>query len=863
MKKIIKLSVIVIILLNVLMLTSCTDKHTHKFNGGRIIKEATCCIKGIKEYKCSCGETKQETINKLPHNYVEGVCSCGERDLNYQDDKSSKGLEFKLNSDEKSYSVVGIGVCREKDIIIPETYDDLPVTNIGNAAFFRCRSLESIRIPSSVTSIGQESFRECTSLESIEIPSSVIYVGNSAFENCPRLIIYCESKNIPDDWHNNWNPDNQRVINAFKGFLPIYSTKEFTLEGFVSYTELESSIIEKVNELIKDSQINFDDSLFDKLNSCLYKEAVMDLIEECNQTIRNIKLDSYKSNLNISNYKQFTELAEDVICEYLYHTWEDLDNERLVSMYEELITDVIKECIVSLKKLEDVKDLTAEDLELVTQVYEEISAADITLEIVKDILENYEIREEISNIYEIINLAKKKMLEVPTKEEFIKSYIQKQLGYDGKEPTMENGNYAFYFDKKWTTFKIVDKKTGNVWYSNPQEKEDFNNSSSVLQQQKSLLNIYYAGGLGGTTMWNSYTYSISDTDSSGEKELAPNFQIKEIKDANGKVTSVQVYYFFEQRNIDYVYFPKFISSVKVKDPASFDLTKTEELPELYARNKTNTTDGKWEEVVSLKAAASGNSVKASDNTVWFAGNGVPGTGIGYLGTYYVDLSTSNIYVKTNQKTYDSGQNGLVSETVDEYWKLINTTDLTWEAYSEKNYTYNNLVNKATVFEYAYSGNGAPVETDGLNGFYYYDATNNTMYKKTNGTQDYTYLLSMKEMFSLCRTIYGLEDAESESNTRGYDFFSINNKYEGMALGIREKLYSYLYDKCSYTEEDLVADNSEFGVETVSTKGKFGIAMEYTLNENGLQVTILKKSIFQLRDYPILAIGVLPNLIEYE
>ena len=38
--------------------------------------------------------------------------------------------------------------------------------------------------------------------------------------------------------------------------------------------------------------------------------------------------------------------------------------------------------------------------------------------------------------------------------------------------------------------------------------------------------------------------------------------------------------------------------------------------------------------------------------------------------------------------------------------------------------------------------------------FYYDASSNTLYKKNNGTLEYNYVLSMKEMVSLCRTIYG-------------------------------------------------------------------------------------------------------------
>ncbi len=64
-------------------------------------------------------------------------------------------------------------------IVIPSS-----VTSIGDSAFFWCRSLSDIVIPSSVTSIGVSAFRCCGSLSKIVIPSSVTSIGDRAFYNC-------------------------------------------------------------------------------------------------------------------------------------------------------------------------------------------------------------------------------------------------------------------------------------------------------------------------------------------------------------------------------------------------------------------------------------------------------------------------------------------------------------------------------------------------------------------------------------------------------------------------------------------------------------------------------------------------------
>ena len=61
-------------------------------------------------------------------------------------------------------------------ISIPSKINGETVTAIGSEAFYGCRNLTSITIPSSVTSIGYGAFERCISLEEITIP----FVGAKA-----------------------------------------------------------------------------------------------------------------------------------------------------------------------------------------------------------------------------------------------------------------------------------------------------------------------------------------------------------------------------------------------------------------------------------------------------------------------------------------------------------------------------------------------------------------------------------------------------------------------------------------------------------------------------------------------------------
>ena len=111
-----------------------------------------------------------------------------------EDIDPSKGLLYELNSDGRSYSVIGLGTCTDTAIVIPSTYEGLPVTSIGEDAFSECGGLTSINIPGSVTSIGDSAFSLCGSLTSINIPDGVTSIGDYAFFFCKSLT----SINIPD-----------------------------------------------------------------------------------------------------------------------------------------------------------------------------------------------------------------------------------------------------------------------------------------------------------------------------------------------------------------------------------------------------------------------------------------------------------------------------------------------------------------------------------------------------------------------------------------------------------------------------------------------------------------------------------------
>lgn len=117
---------------------------------------ATCTQEGLTDgigcKNCDTILKAQEVIPYTIHNFVDGLCThCSITSF-------SQELNYVLSDDGTYYIVKGIGTCKDKKVVIPETYKNKPVKEIATSAFASVNSFYSIVIPSSIERIGSDAF---------------------------------------------------------------------------------------------------------------------------------------------------------------------------------------------------------------------------------------------------------------------------------------------------------------------------------------------------------------------------------------------------------------------------------------------------------------------------------------------------------------------------------------------------------------------------------------------------------------------------------------------------------------------------------------------------------------------------------
>lgn len=155
---------------------SSSCEHTYEWSANEEMHQ--------KIYTCGCFSSAPDIFEShldADENYVCDICG-------YQMKiPASQGLELIKNNDGTKYAVKSVGTCTDTDIVIPNTYEGLPVVGVLPEAFMGNTSITSIVIPNNVILIYENAFLECTALEKVELGNGLKGIWECAFGNCTNL----------------------------------------------------------------------------------------------------------------------------------------------------------------------------------------------------------------------------------------------------------------------------------------------------------------------------------------------------------------------------------------------------------------------------------------------------------------------------------------------------------------------------------------------------------------------------------------------------------------------------------------------------------------------------------------------------
>ncbi len=122
------------------------------------------------------------------------------------------------------------------NVVIPETINGYPVTDINSFAFFSCPSLTNVVISDSVTNIEMSAFYRCYGLTNVAIGNSVTSIGDNAFYQCTNLTKVVIPASMTSIGVNTFGSCTSLTNIAFLGNAPALGATAFqSVSGTVYY----------------------------------------------------------------------------------------------------------------------------------------------------------------------------------------------------------------------------------------------------------------------------------------------------------------------------------------------------------------------------------------------------------------------------------------------------------------------------------------------------------------------------------------------------------------------------------------------------------------------------------------------------
>lgn len=113
----------------------------------------------------------------------DGAQSLGSGGMYFGDGYS---LEYSYINSKTEISITGCSAEATK-VELPLTIDDLPITDIGEGAFYQCNALTEVSMSDKVTTINAGAFFNCASLTTLDLSDQLTTIDYQAFYGCSGL----------------------------------------------------------------------------------------------------------------------------------------------------------------------------------------------------------------------------------------------------------------------------------------------------------------------------------------------------------------------------------------------------------------------------------------------------------------------------------------------------------------------------------------------------------------------------------------------------------------------------------------------------------------------------------------------------
>ena len=193
----------------------------------------------------SCKDDKKENydVENKKNNYPEWDA---EEDYEESVEAFSQGLQFEVSEDRTYFIVKDIGTCTDTKIVVPPTYNDLPVRELGYGVFGggsfvkpNVPRVSEVILPNSIVKIGNGAFANNSYLTKIKFGNSIESIDKDAFYNCDNI------KEVHISNINKWCSIDFYASDS----CPFYSSHDAKL--YVNNNQVTDLVINDVSEIKK------------------------------------------------------------------------------------------------------------------------------------------------------------------------------------------------------------------------------------------------------------------------------------------------------------------------------------------------------------------------------------------------------------------------------------------------------------------------------------------------------------------------------------------------------------------------------------------------------------------------------------